>query len=257
MDQKEFNEKTIEVLEKINEHLQTYVDKKDSLPILEVVGDASSLVGFLTKSISWIGKMKFKAFLKGLFYENPSPHEMDKLLKYIEKSEKRTEFITNELDKVLASNSKIACCIMGILTSKMINLNRDATYEDLLLIQALKELNDFEIKSFIKLCKTKTLNKNLNLNPVGVKRLTMYKEKYEITNYELSLLKSNWRKSGIVELGFLDSDMGEREFDYNQEEDDESIETYITRIGLLLFEYGEQLVSHLDGNNEKESEVIN
>ena len=244
MDIKERFNKVIEIIEESSDN---WINLKDKLPEIEVTEDFSSLVKLADKGIRLLSMRKFKIFLDGLFYEDISYENIDKLLNYVKNKEK-AEFITNTFDKVLDANSRIACCIMGLLINEMINCNRDVEYKDLLLIQSLKELNDFEIKKFIEVCKIKELNINWQLNPIGGKKLERYKEMIGITDYELSLLKSNWEKSGIIVMGVIDGDMEDKGVDYRKEENGDSIDLFITKIGLLLFKYGEKVVECLDNN---------
>mgnify|MGYP007003807143 FL=1 len=141
------------LFQKIQDVSKEYADIKDIFlddNNMELVEDSVSVIKFLNNSRKALLLIKFKYFLRGLNYENVEKESINKLIAYVDTQEK-AEFITNSFDKIISSNSKLSCCIMGLLLNDMTKRKCNITQEELMILQVLPMLNDFDIKNFFYL----------------------------------------------------------------------------------------------------------
>ena len=139
-----------DLLNKIVKFSDDYADVKDIFlndSTMELAEDAIGSLKFLNNSRKALSIIKFKYFLKGLNYENADKESIEKLIRYVD-NQSKAEFITNSFDKIISSNSKLACCVMGLMLNDIGQHNDDISQEDLIMLNALPMLNDFDIKNF-------------------------------------------------------------------------------------------------------------
>ena len=144
-----------DLLNKIVKFSDDYADVKDIFlndSTMELAEDAIGSLKFLNNSRKALSIIKFKYFLKGLNYENADKESIEKLIRYVD-NQSKAEFITNSFDKIISSNSKLACCVMGLMLNDIGQHNDDISQEDLIMLNALPMLNDFDIKNFHYLLK--------------------------------------------------------------------------------------------------------
>lgn len=138
------------LLNKIQEVSEEYADLKDIFlddSSVELFEDSMSTIKFLNNSRKALSLIKFKFFLKGLNYENVDKESINMLVEYVDNPIK-AEFITNSFAKIVTTNSKLACCIMGLMLNEMSKNKREVSQEELMILQALPMLNDFDVKNF-------------------------------------------------------------------------------------------------------------
>lgn len=138
------------LLNKIQEVSEDYADLKDIFlddNSVELFEDSVSTIKFLNNSRKAFSLIKFKFFLKGLNHENVDKESISMLIEYVDNPIK-AEFITNSFAKIVTANSKLACCIMGLMLNEMTKNKREVSQEELMILQALPMLNDFDIKNF-------------------------------------------------------------------------------------------------------------
>ncbi len=121
----------------------------------EVLGDSVSVLKLLKNSnklIAKIAKKRFDSFLKGFNKENsPSEYQLSKLYNYTD-NEAKAEFIADIFSKVMLSNSKLACVIMGIISKNLIESEKDISHDHLVCVEALTKFFDYDIKNYKKIC---------------------------------------------------------------------------------------------------------
>ena len=123
-----------DLLNKIVKFSDDYADVKDIFlndSTMELAEDAIGSLKFLNNSRKALSIIKFKYFLKGLNYENADKESIEKLIRYVD-NQSKAEFITNSFDKIISSNSKLACCVMGLMLNDIGQHNDDISQEDLI-----------------------------------------------------------------------------------------------------------------------------
>lgn len=114
---------------------------------MELVCDSIAVARYLKKGAEIYNMTKFRYFLKGLKSDNASEQQLNELYDYIDNSNK-AEFISGVFKKIISSNSKLACYVMGIYMNEMIEKKKDITQTDMIILNALENINDFDIKNF-------------------------------------------------------------------------------------------------------------
>lgn len=147
------NDVISQVNDKILEYSKIYKDNKDALidtNALELFDDISKGI----KLIHTIGKtfdlIKFNKFLKGLGKGEIREEDIEKLVNYIDNSSK-ADFIAQTFKKIVVSNSKNACCLLGLLYFEVVDKNKEINYEELIIYDALDKINDIDIDIFYEL----------------------------------------------------------------------------------------------------------
>lgn len=187
---------------------KTYSELKDFLGSnLELTCDSFKLINFIKNFYSMVKLVKFEKFLEGFNIENPKDDDIERLINYID-NEDKAEFIADTFDKILNSNSKIACCIMGMLFNKITKDDRDIIQSDLVLINALSRINDYDIKNFVYLmsiCKCK-MKENSNTLKITDEIKEECKKKYNISDFNLNLSLNTLFNTGLLERTSSDID---------------------------------------------------
>lgn len=145
----------VTLLKKIQEVSKDYADIKDVFlddSNMELLEDSVSVLKLLNNSRKALILTKFKFFLKGLNHESADKQSIEKLIDYVD-NQAKAEIITNSFDKVITANSKLACCLMGLMLNDMIKTNEAVTQEELTILQALPMMNDYDVKNFHHLYK--------------------------------------------------------------------------------------------------------
>ena len=99
-----------------------------------------------------MAKKKFMFFLKGFYgVEHPTEEKLERLYKYID-NETKAEFIADTFSKVLLSNSKLSCTVMGYTIQKLVDGKITLTYDDLICSAALCTFFDYDIVNYKNIC---------------------------------------------------------------------------------------------------------
>ncbi|MDA8222487.1 hypothetical protein [Desulfosporosinus sp.] len=145
----------INIFEEISEKLDKYLDIKDVVlenDFFEVLSDSASVLKVLKNANALIVKKRFQAFLKGFNgVDKPRDDQLRKLYEYID-NEVKAEFIADIFSKVLLSNSKLACVIMGSISQKLIENNKEISHEDLICAEAITKFFDYDIRNYKIIC---------------------------------------------------------------------------------------------------------
>lgn len=238
------------VMDKVNECSENYADLKDLIineDTTELIGDSIKILELLNNSRKLYSLTKFKFFLKGINFETISEENLQKLIDYVDNNDK-AEFITNTFDKILSANSKIACCVMGLLVREMSLKKREVQQSDLMLIQALSIMNDFDIKNFVHLMEIEKWKEGRNFKSIDKKVIKSFIEKYNVSEFDLDLSLQIMLKGGLIEKE------GEAELDMDSDDLDLSSVSYneVTYFNLLakkLHLYAERIVNHIENNS--------
>ena len=99
-------------------------------------------------------KIKYAAFIRGYEHKKENPHLLNKFQKRMSKltkNEKFMEFLFQTVLDAVNFRSSKASFILGMYVAEIIKDEKEineASYENLLIINALKSLNDWDIKHF-------------------------------------------------------------------------------------------------------------
>lgn len=139
----------------ISEKISGFLSTKDNLlenEYVEILGDAFKTVKFLKSANDLIAKRKFIYFLKGFYgVEKPTEQKLEKLSKYID-NEAKAEFIADSFSKVLLSNSKFACTVMGYTIQNLIDSKTPLSYDTLICSAALCTFFDYDVINYKGIC---------------------------------------------------------------------------------------------------------
>ncbi|GGG05877.1 hypothetical protein GCM10010912_58150 [Paenibacillus albidus] len=142
---------TTKVWEKATAHISHYLDLKKGVTeseVVEVLGDAFKLVGFVKNTTTLIMQKRFESFLKGFNSEGtPTEAQIEKLIDYID-DETKAEFIADTFSKIMLARSSKACLIMGTLLNEFLEKKDQLTHDKLVCMQALSQFFDDDIKNF-------------------------------------------------------------------------------------------------------------
>lgn len=149
------------IFDAIGEKLSSFLDIQDSVmdnDYVGLLGDASKLVGFITKASKLATQKQFEKFLKTFQAGCNTEEQLLKLMAYID-SEQKAEFIANTMQKILLSKSSKSCLIMGAIMQDITNNKADLTLEDLVCLDALTNFFDFDFENYKYICKPIYKNK--------------------------------------------------------------------------------------------------
>lgn len=137
-----------ELIEQINNKLLTYLSLKDAImesDYFEAFEDSFPIVKPMISGYKLIYKKRLVHFLKGFNLEQePTNNQLKKLSNYID-SEEKAEFISENIAKILKSKSQKASFLIGIIVHRIINSNSELTYKELISVNALSNMYDFDI----------------------------------------------------------------------------------------------------------------
>ncbi|GEM_PF-4040883 len=145
------NEKIIkysaDVLKEVEDKIRKYLRIKESIldnDYVELAGDTVRFIGIVRKVSSFIVQKRFESFLEGFGNDQPTEAQLKKLADYIN-NEKKAEYISDSISKILISKSSKACLLMGIILGSIVKEDREIRYDLMICMQALPELFDFDV----------------------------------------------------------------------------------------------------------------
>lgn len=182
---------------------------------------------------------KFKIFVKGLNL-NSDDSSLQKLITYVDNKDK-AEFITTTFEKILLSNSKLACCVMGIMLNDMCQTNQNVSQENLAILQALSMMNDFDIKNFTHLMSIRPWEKHRNHKIIQAKDIKKCISQYQDTMQGINLTINLLEKYGLIESnGEIDLSMDPDDVDLSSAEYEKYSEFNL--LSKTLYEYTKKLL---------------
>lgn len=99
-------------------------------------------------------KRKYKNFLKGyaksLEENNFTALKTEKLQQYL-KNEKNFNFLNDIIENAINSKSIYGSLILGFYAGRILTGETEVNFKDLITIEVLKELNDYELSCFIRI----------------------------------------------------------------------------------------------------------
>lgn len=239
-------EKVSEIMNRVQKYSKDYCDFKNIIvneDMLELAGDSIKILSLLNNSRKIYCLSKFKKFLDG-FNINSSKDEIQKLIDYVDNDEK-AEFITNTFDKIISANSKIACSIMGALVNQMVRDKRNVGQSDLMLVQALELMNDFDVKNFVHLISIEDWKDGSKYKSINKKMKMKLKDKYYVSMFDLELSLQVMERGGLVEKeGSVDVDIDSDNPEFSSADYDETV--YFNLLSKKLYVLAEKVVSQID-----------
>lgn len=231
------SEEVSSLFKKIQQVAEDYSDIKDIFlddQTTELLEDSVSTLKLLNNSRRAFSLLKFKFFLKGLNYQNVNKESISKLIEYVDNQDK-AEFITNSFNKIIASNSKYSCCLMGLLLNEMIEKKKEISQIDLMLLQVLPILNDFDLKNFYYLYKMQQ-NKNGKNHNISDKVISESAKMCETEKSNMMLTINILEKYNFIDKDAdVSLDIDSKDIDFSSVDYDESL--YFNKLSEKLYEY--------------------
>lgn len=129
-------------------------------------------------------KIKLENILIGLADGLNMETRLNELYSFV-KTPERAFLVANTFRQALLSHSQVVCCIYGLILSDCIRDNRDTSYEELIVYNALQTATDYEML-YIK----EIFDKYLDGNDVDEKRISKQAE-FEYYKMTIDWCKSN------------------------------------------------------------------
>jgi len=207
---------------------------------LELAEDSIKVLKLLNNGRKVWSMTKFKNFIKGLNIDS-NEENINKLINYVDNKEK-AEFITNSFEKILSSNSKLACCTLGIMLNDLCTNEKNITQGNLVILQALSMMNDFDIINFTHLMIIRPWGKSVKYNQVSSQDINKCAKKYNNDVSDINLTIQLLEKYGLIENeGEIDLSMDSDDIDFSSAEYKEK--HYFNLLSKKLFEYTKKIIT--------------
>ena len=115
-----------------------------------MVPHLNEVVGFINVVVSSVNRKKLYGAWKCIARDENIEESINQLYNYID-NEERAFYVAECLKKIAWSNSKIAASIIGFMLGEIKTQTRDFCNDDLLLLNALEHMTDFDIRNFKEL----------------------------------------------------------------------------------------------------------
>ena len=238
----------------ISEKLSKYLDIRDTIfenEFVEASGDSFKIIKLFKTGHDLISQRKLNAFLDGFCYDDtPTEEQLSKLDKYID-NENKAEFVATMFSRVLMSNSKLACMVMGVIINDLTNENEDITHSQLICANSLTGFFDADIINYyhiINFSYERSLRQGHMHMQYNTKvgfydyafRKFLNENYYDINSMNMTLHKATSYQLFLTEIEVdidVDVDVDE-DFDaYTDTDVSPSTYFVITEAGKLLYEY--------------------
>ena len=207
----------------------------------DMLEKSSKILGGLHRIYSFAQLYAFEKFLKGISsqisIDNPlTPKDKEKLDDYLCK-ENNISFIYNTIRKSLTANSLKCTELLGVIVGKLLRNQIEMTQENIIIINALHSLTDYDLNNFYKIYK---IIFQTEKNRLRLDKLYMEIKKEEIEISIISLVNSQ-----VLFQDFVTIQQGMRWGDENTDslntimKDSEKF-IYINNISFLLFKLLEE-----------------
>ncbi len=184
---------TVNGLEQLNSIVEKYLKIKDEFldnNYIDAIGDISKFLKFF-KSMNEIRiKRKVLSFIEGFNLENnPTEEEIDKLILYVN-NEKKAEFISDTLSKILFAKSRKACMIIGAMIGYLKDNLNELPVEYIICISGLTDLfdHDIEVLKYIYKWVNNEIDGQKKKNASWFYITKEFKELAKVNNVEISSL---------------------------------------------------------------------
>lgn len=164
MDLIKYTKEVLNHIEEIDDIVDSYFEPiKDLTDTAEDIFTPLKIVHSL---YTFNRKRKFKSFLKyyALSLKNRDFQKNDykQLSKYL-KNEKNYNFIYETIDSAINSKSIYGSQILAYFTGIILSEQRDLTFKEIVILESLRELNDFELSLFVQVFSVADLSKTISI----------------------------------------------------------------------------------------------
>ncbi|WP_416435219.1 hypothetical protein [Priestia megaterium] len=138
----------------LNSMLDEYINKTDRDMIKELISEVTPYIKPMTLIWDYSQKIRYGAFIKGYEYKKDNPRSLNKFQEKMDKltkNEKFMEFLFLTVSDAINARSSKSSFILGMYIAEIIKGEKEIeepSYENLLIINALKSLNDWDITHF-------------------------------------------------------------------------------------------------------------
>ena len=135
---------TLDKYSEVRELLEENVLKNS---IVEIIGDSSKVISGIVNAKRLKDKVMFAWFLKGFnIGEETEQVKIEKLKNYVDNEDKAL-FISDTLEKIMNSKSKLCALILGYMINTLTNNKNDLHPKYIILADALTHMFDHDIKN--------------------------------------------------------------------------------------------------------------
>lgn len=156
-------------VQNIDELIDSYFDPiKD---VTETATDIFTPLKAVHSLYTFSKKRKFKKFLKSYSLAlNPETFNLkstERLKKYLQ-NEKNFNFLNSIIENAINSKSEFCSVVLGHYAAQILSNEQEITFKEILIIEGLKELNDYEISCFVKIYNVADLSKMINFSQLNL-----------------------------------------------------------------------------------------
>ncbi|WP_298119428.1 hypothetical protein [Flavobacterium sp.] len=166
----DISKKILENIENLDDLIDSYFEPVKDLT--ETAGDIFSPIKAIHSLYTFNKKRKFKKFLKS-YALNLDPESFDlkntERLKAYLKDEKNYNFLNTVIENAINSKSVFGSIILGHYAAEILSNEKIITFKELLIVEGLRELNDYELSSFIKIYSVADLSKMVYFKQLNLK----------------------------------------------------------------------------------------
>lgn len=178
------------VISNIKIALNWVANRDEAEDIANVLADQNACVSVGKNVISMIDHHKFANIRKYLSMGLNEEKSINELAEYVKKPE-RAYFVLSYVRKLILSDSVLATSMMAFIIFKVSGENRNARHEEMMILNALCSMTDYDMRNMYYLCKNCVTAENGDLS--AEKKFDADKimeEKLNSCNITLNLLAS-------------------------------------------------------------------
>ncbi|MEG9329227.1 hypothetical protein V6B16_14905 [Salinimicrobium catena] len=162
----EISKDLLKNVSELDDIIDSYFD-----PITDITDTAKDIftpIKIVHSLYTYNKKRKFKSFLKSYAKSLEeggidTPEKTRRLYSYLEKR-KNFNFINDTIESAINSKSIYGSMLLGYFAGKVFSQTLNITLKELITLEALKELNDYELSYFTKIYSVADLSKTINVN---------------------------------------------------------------------------------------------
>lgn len=174
----EFKKSLNMVITNAKKALNCVGDCDEAEDIANVTADLSVCVSIGRDFISMIDHHKFANIRKYLSMGLNEEKSINELAEYVKKPE-RAYFVLSYVRKIILSDSVLATSMMAFIIFKVSSENRDARHEEMIILNALCFMTDYDVRNMNYLCKNcvteengdQLIEKKFDVNKIGDEQL--------------------------------------------------------------------------------------
>lgn len=153
-----------------------YIDFAD---IIDELGKLSEPVKIVLKVVDYAKQTKFKAFIINVYKEynsgNTEQGHIEKLQQYL-KNKNNLNFVIESIDSAVNSKNILCSSLLGIFVGKILNKTQEIKYRDYIIINALKEMLDYDLINFKKIFEKINGNHEQNFKTTTIQMNELFRE---------------------------------------------------------------------------------